>query len=47
MNNTDNQAQSYQSFEEPTALNHVADFHRLFDMPVLEAPQILHLCVVP
>lgn len=40
MNNTDNQAQSYQSFEEPTALNHVADFHRLFDMPVLEAPQI-------
>ncbi|MEO6190539.1 MAG: nucleoside triphosphate pyrophosphohydrolase family protein [Saprospiraceae bacterium] len=26
-------------FQEPTALNHVADFHRLFEMPVLAQPQ--------
>lgn len=40
MSNNNNQPQSFQPFEEPTALNHVADFHRLFDMPVLDAPQI-------
>ena len=27
-------------FPEPTALNHVADFHRLFEMPVIDDPQI-------
>ncbi len=27
-------------FSEPSILNHVADFHRLFEMPVLDDPQI-------
>ncbi|MEP7197371.1 MAG: nucleoside triphosphate pyrophosphohydrolase family protein [Saprospiraceae bacterium] len=27
-------------FAEPNALNNVADFHRLFNMPVIENPQI-------
>lgn len=31
---------NYKLFSEPTALNHVADFHRLFDMPVLDEPEI-------
>ncbi|MDQ3142029.1 MAG: nucleoside triphosphate pyrophosphohydrolase family protein [Bacteroidota bacterium] len=29
-------------FSEPEALNNVADFHRLFDLPIVEVPQIPH-----
>lgn len=28
------------AFEEPSALNDVAEFHRTFNMPVLDSPQI-------
>ena len=31
---------SKRNFKEPQALNDVADFHDLFDMPVLDEPAI-------
>ncbi|NOT38406.1 MAG: nucleoside triphosphate pyrophosphohydrolase family protein [Saprospiraceae bacterium] len=31
---------NHNQFPEPTALNHVADFHELFDMPIVGSPAI-------